>query len=174
MKKRWKKYLCSLCGKRFSQLDCLRKHQNTHSGARPHVCVECGNAFNSADALKRHRRIHTGEKPYSCSESESVRTPETTREGSYGTEAVYCSLCGGASAQQGIYRIMWKHIDRHESDKPRGWKLMQWDQKNVCWNHTGVFYMCCICRELEMHSGNCYSMHGWKYIIILIRSVWLL
>ncbi|KAM7300184.1 hypothetical protein ISCGN_020748 [Ixodes scapularis] len=57
---------CAECGQKFAQPADLRRHESTHSGERPHVCPECGRGFVERGHLSRHRQTHSGEKPYAC------------------------------------------------------------------------------------------------------------
>ncbi|KAM8977152.1 uncharacterized protein RCH25_039924 [Pelodytes ibericus] len=63
-----KTYMCTECGKHFTQNASLIIHQRTHTGERPHVCKVCGKSFISSAYLVMHQRVHTGERPYACNE----------------------------------------------------------------------------------------------------------
>ncbi|KAI8620921.1 hypothetical protein BC830DRAFT_1055806, partial [Chytriomyces sp. MP71] len=54
-----RRYLCSLCSKRFTRPSTLRTHMNSHTGERPFVCtaVGCGWKFTVLSNLKRHLKI---------------------------------------------------------------------------------------------------------------------
>ncbi|XP_037087569.1 zinc finger protein 558-like [Pollicipes pollicipes] len=58
---------CDLCGKVLSCAASLRRHQVTHSSARPHACDQCGRAFSTAAYLTTHRRTHSAARPHTCS-----------------------------------------------------------------------------------------------------------
>lgn len=49
-------YLCSICGKGFSQSTNLRQHMMRHSKTKPHKCTVCNNTFVSKGELSAHMR----------------------------------------------------------------------------------------------------------------------
>jgi len=60
-------YGCEECGKYFSTLTNVRRHQLIHSGTRKYCCELCGRQFTQSNTLKEHLRTHTGVRPFVCS-----------------------------------------------------------------------------------------------------------
>ncbi|PBK90349.1 hypothetical protein ARMGADRAFT_296456 [Armillaria gallica] len=56
-----RKYVCTVCNKRFSRPSSLRIHVNMHTGATPFRCPfpGCGRGFNVNSNMRRHYRNHT-------------------------------------------------------------------------------------------------------------------
>ena len=54
------------CGKCFSDVGNIRKHERVHTGEKPYACEQRGKCFAQAGGLRRHERFHIGEKPYEC------------------------------------------------------------------------------------------------------------
>lgn len=54
-----RKYLCTICNKRFTRPSTLKTHMNSHTGERPFACSGegCGWRFTVLSNLKRHSRI---------------------------------------------------------------------------------------------------------------------
>ncbi|XP_030047161.1 uncharacterized protein LOC115461455 [Microcaecilia unicolor] len=65
-----KSFLCDTCGKSFSQMSHVKRHEMIHIGIRkkPFKCNECNKCFAYLSVLKIHQRVHTGEKPFKCSD----------------------------------------------------------------------------------------------------------
>ncbi|KAF4804043.1 gastrula zinc finger protein XlCGF9.1-like protein [Turdus rufiventris] len=59
-----KAYECGKCGKGFRDSSGLLRHQVVHTGERPYCCLECGKSFGWMSSLRNHQQIHTGERPY--------------------------------------------------------------------------------------------------------------
>ncbi|KAH8822063.1 hypothetical protein F5884DRAFT_851259 [Xylogone sp. PMI_703] len=49
---------CYVCGKVFTRLDHLRRHERAHSAEKPFSCAECKRRFARLDVLRRHQACH--------------------------------------------------------------------------------------------------------------------
>lgn len=58
--------VCTLCERKFSCRDSLKRHMMVHTGERPYNCSMCSKTFTNTFNLKTHLRRHTQEKPYKC------------------------------------------------------------------------------------------------------------
>jgi len=59
-------FACKFCQKGFPTHGHLKQHLQSHASAKPFACEVCGKSFSWKGDLKRHKRIHTGLKPYGC------------------------------------------------------------------------------------------------------------
>lgn len=65
-----KKWVCNFknCGKTFSVRSHLDTHKVTHTGEKRYICNICGGRFTQSSSLRNHRiAIHTKEYPHNCS-----------------------------------------------------------------------------------------------------------
>ena len=70
-----RRYVCSKCDYGAMYLSAIKRHELTHTYARPchdgkpvYNCEHCNYSSVSKQNLGRHVRIHTGERPYKCAE----------------------------------------------------------------------------------------------------------
>ena len=63
-----KHYKCKSCGKSFSCIGYLEKHNHAvHEGHKDYKCESCGKSFSEKGTLKKHiYTIHEGHKDYKC------------------------------------------------------------------------------------------------------------
>lgn len=70
-----KKYICVYCARPFKKSAECKRHEENHSGERPHECNECGNKFRNKFDLRAHKRRVHSDQAKKC-------------------EAVPCKVCG--------------------------------------------------------------------------------
>ena len=54
-----RKFICEICGKKFSRRNGLASHLNRHSGIKPYQCTQCDKSFHDASNLINHCKTHS-------------------------------------------------------------------------------------------------------------------
>lgn len=98
-----KKFICSMCGKRFKWENGLKGHLKTHHDQNLFTCVKCPKSFiTKADCIE-HVKIHSEEKPYVCDvcgRRYVLRESLTRHYRVHDTKTAYtCHVCGKAFAE---------------------------------------------------------------------------
>ncbi|XP_051579757.1 PR domain zinc finger protein 10 isoform X3 [Myxocyprinus asiaticus] len=67
IRKSFRPFKCSQCGKAFRDKDKLEQHMRYHGrdGCR-HMCHQCGKSFLSSTTLEDHLQLHSDQRTYSC------------------------------------------------------------------------------------------------------------
>lgn len=67
IRKSFRPFKCSQCGKAFREKDKLEQHAryHGHDGCR-HACHHCNKGFLSSAALEDHLQLHSDQRTYSC------------------------------------------------------------------------------------------------------------
>lgn len=92
-------YKCPDCGKIFSSLSNLYRHQKvSHSGLR-YSCASCGKKFTCRISLQRHERVvHEGLRCNTCQRifASELMKMEHRCPGSHREKSVTCQICGSS------------------------------------------------------------------------------
>ncbi|XP_057698862.1 zinc finger and SCAN domain-containing protein 2-like isoform X1 [Corythoichthys intestinalis] len=106
---RERRYGCSECGKKFYQVGHLKKHQFSHTEAKPFTCQDCGKNYTSAESFKAHQLSHRGERPFSCPHCEKTyglkRDLKEHLVLHTGEKPYVCEHCGKSFARRPSLRI---------------------------------------------------------------------
>ncbi|XP_076437370.1 uncharacterized protein LOC143276637 [Babylonia areolata] len=96
-------FICSVCGKAFTEARCLKEHMLIHSGEKPHRCEQCGKTFTQSSTLKAHMRCHSGDKPFPCEFCGKKFSDVSSRNRHHrihtGEKPYKCSHCSSAFAR---------------------------------------------------------------------------
>ncbi|XP_066577877.1 zinc finger protein 79-like [Amia ocellicauda] len=113
---------CPQCGKRYSKLSSLKKHQdNTQHNTleKPYCCSHCGKRFSQARYLHTHQAVHKRDQTYSCSQCgkgfSQARYLQAHQKIHTRKKTYCCSQCGKSFHQPAHLRI---HQLSHTGGKP--------------------------------------------------------
>lgn len=71
-------FLCSTCGKGFTQASNLRQHVLRHSQNKQFKCSKCESAFVTKGELVTHDRTHTKDHPFVCDVCDTAFTTSSS------------------------------------------------------------------------------------------------
>ncbi|XP_022704083.1 zinc finger protein 143-like isoform X2 [Varroa jacobsoni] len=114
-----KRFKCQYCDYMTNTRQCVKRHEMTHTGEKPHPCSYCPLRFRERQHLQNHERLHTGELPYICEHcgrgfaksstlTDHIRTH--TREAPH-----LCEFCGRGFIQKSALNT---HVLIHTGRRP--------------------------------------------------------
>ncbi|KAG2468336.1 ZBT38 protein, partial [Polypterus senegalus] len=111
-----KSFKCITCGRQFSTLKKLDKHELSH--LIEFVCMQCQESFHSRELLEEHQKVHQVEPDEQVVDKmkepgylDKCNLPRVGRRPSIRHACTYCSkICKTAAA-------LGRHMKRHEIDK---------------------------------------------------------
>ncbi|OQR71548.1 zinc finger protein-like [Tropilaelaps mercedesae] len=114
-----KRFKCQYCDYMTNTRQCVKRHEMTHTGEKPHPCRFCPLRFRERQHLQNHERLHTGELPYICEHcgrgfaksstlTDHIRTH--TREAPH-----LCEFCGRGFIQKSALNT---HVLIHTGRRP--------------------------------------------------------
>uniref|UniRef100_A0A8D0G212 C2H2-type domain-containing protein n=1 Tax=Strix occidentalis caurina TaxID=311401 RepID=A0A8D0G212_STROC len=107
-----KPFVCTTCGKRFSFISHLSRHQLVHTGDRPYTCSDCGKSFRQhCHLLRHHLTIHNCESSGGGFGHNPISHRSSPRE----KEQYKCEHCGKVFTSRSNLSC---HQQIHRGEKP--------------------------------------------------------
>lgn len=158
----WK---CNQCSKEFSTRTMIRRHIFRHMESKRHSCDVCGKSFTELYALRRHERVHTGElveKKHKCTmcdkrySNSSLLATHMSRH--IGLRPFECSVCGKRFTTN---RLLSSHRLVHSESKPYACQYCEKRFRHESTRnthhrtHTGEKpYVCAVCGKSFIQNSN--------------------
>ncbi|KAJ2894015.1 hypothetical protein IWW38_002707 [Coemansia aciculifera] len=114
-----KRYLCTVCQKMFARPSTLSTHMHSHTGEKPYECTwdGCGKRFSVMSNLRRHQRIHERQRQkYAKSQQHGNQMPPgdfSDNESSSGSTTPLVSQMMHSSIATPTSQMMHGHHQRH-------------------------------------------------------------
>ncbi|XP_064611701.1 uncharacterized protein LOC135475700 [Liolophura sinensis] len=156
------RYICSFCGKRFNSKRSFIDHTNIHTGNRPHVCKKCGKSFSYLTILRKHEKTkHDDRRPFECElcskafkMKANLKAHMVTHTGISRFTCPFCRRCFGTAAicKTHISKCKVSKAFKHDSDPNT--EAVQAMQMSVVTNLQNLAEDSTLVAAMQMALGN--------------------
>ncbi|XP_069974178.1 gastrula zinc finger protein XlCGF57.1-like [Penaeus vannamei] len=149
-----KRFVCDVCGKKFSSRSGIEVHMRVHTKEKPYMCDICNRSFPYKGCLVNHVKIHTLEKPYNCeicNKNFSVNNHLVRHMAVHLKKTFSCDTCNKAFPRK---IFLERHIRVHTKEKPYSCEICNkaFTEKGTLTRHMAVHsnekpFSCDICNK---------------------------